>query len=337
MTTLMAGNVSRRAMLTGGGALVLGFSLVPRRLLAQGSQNAGAPPTAELPLPGSLNSDPMLHSWIRVGADGTVTVFTGKAELGQGVKTAFIQLAAEELAVDLAAIRLVTADTARTPNEGYTAGSHSMQDSGTAIMNAAAQVRVILIEAAAARLELPAERLKASGGAVIADDGRRLGYGELVADQMLHVRAEPHSDRLDPKDYRLIGKPLPRVDIPGKVTGGMAYVQDLRLPEMVHARVVWPPSYGAKLRDVDIAPAARLPGVLKIVRDGSYLAIAEGEYQAVVAMRALQTAAVWDETPRLPDQSDIFAYLERQPAQQIPVRSERNGALPPARHHRCPR
>jgi xanthine dehydrogenase molybdopterin-binding subunit B len=330
MTTLMAANVSRRTVLAGGGALIVGFSLAPRGLVAQDAQNVGKQPTAELPLPGSLKSDPMLDSWIRIDADGTITVLTGKAELGQGVKTALIQLAAEELAVEPEAIRLVTADTSRTPNEGYTAGSHSMQDSGTAIMNAAAQVRVILIEAAAIRLQLPAERLKASGGGVAADDGRRLSYGELVSAQMLHVLAEPDSDLLDPKDYRVVGKPVPRVDIPAKVTGGAAYVQDLRLPDMVHARVVWPPSYGAKLRSVDDAPAARLPGVLKIIRDGSYLAvIAEGEYQAVLAMRALQAAAAWDETPTLPDQSDIFAYLERQPAQQVPVRSDQPVALPP--------
>src|SRR5260221_944271 len=224
MTTLLAANISRRTVLAGGGALIVGFSLVPRGLLAQDAQNSGTQPTAELPLPGSLKDDPMLDSWIRVDADGTITVFTGKAELGQGVKTALIQLAAEELAVEPETIHLVTADTARTPNEGYTAGSHSMQDSGTAIMNATAQVRAILIEAAAIRLQLPAERLKASGGAVTADDGRRLSYGDLVSDQMLHVRAEPRSDLLDPKDYRVIGKPVPRVDIPAKVTGGVAYV-----------------------------------------------------------------------------------------------------------------
>lgn len=122
--------------------------------------------------------------------------------------------------------------------------SHSMQDSGTAIMNAAAQVRQILI--AVAGLQLPPERLMAGEGAVIIDDGRRLGYGELVSGQILHLRAEPRSDLLDPDHYRLVGKPVPRVDIPSKVTGGAAYVQDLRLPDMAHGRVVWPPSYGSK-------------------------------------------------------------------------------------------
>ena len=219
-------------MLSGGDALVLSFSLAPHRLSAQGAQNAGVQPIPEPPLPGSLKSEPMLDSWIRIDADGTITVFTGKAELGQGLKTALIQLAAEELVVEPPSVHLVTADTSRTPNEGYTAGSHSMQDSGTAIMNAAAQVRAILIEEAAAQLQLLAERLRAEGGAVVADDGRRLGYGKLVADQMLHVRANPHSDVLDRERYRLVGKPVPRVDIPGKVTGGKAYSRKLSVRAM---------------------------------------------------------------------------------------------------------
>src|SRR5204863_5144093 len=118
---------------------------------------------------------------------------TGKAELGQGLKTAMIQLAAEELMVAPEAVRLVTADTARTPNEGYTAGSRSMQDSGVAIRHAAAQARVLLIGAAAARWQLPPEALHADGGAVTADDGQRVGYGELVGDRLLHARAEAQS------------------------------------------------------------------------------------------------------------------------------------------------
>jgi CO/xanthine dehydrogenase Mo-binding subunit len=114
-----------------------------------------------------------------------------------------------------------------------------------------------------------------------------------------------------------------RVDIPAKVTGGPAYVQDLRLPGMAHGRVVWPPSYGATLRNVDTAVAVKLPGVLKIVRDGSYLAVvAEREYQAVLAMRALAAAAQWDEKPTLTEQGEIYSYLDRQPAQQVAVRND---------------
>ncbi len=324
MIDALAARPSRRRVLAGG-ALIVSFALAPRVLLAQTVQGAAAPP-----LPGSLKTEPMLDAWIRIDADGAITVFTGKAELGQGIATALIQLAAEELVVEPATIHLVTADTARTPNEGFTAGSHSMQDSGTAIMNAAAQARAILVKAAADRLQLAPERLKAEGGAVIAEDGRRVAYGELVAGAILHVRAAPRSDLIDPKNHRLIGKPWPRIDIPAKVTGGVAFVQDLRLPDMVHARVVWPPSYGATLKAVDSAPVETMPGVLKVVRNGSYLAvIAEREYQAIAAMRALADAAQWDETPTLPTEDELFSYLARQPSQLIPVRQDSGSPPPP--------
>ena len=210
----MSPALSRRAVLAGGGALIVGFSLRPRRLRRR------APPSAAAQLPGDLAKEPMLDAWIRIDADGAITVFTGKAELGQGLKTALIQLAAEELMVKPEAVRLVTADTARTPNEGYTAGSHSMQDSGVAIRHAAAQARVLLIGEAAKRWQVPPEPLRADNGAVTADDGRRAGYGELVGDRLLHVRAEPQSELVPEEQRRLIGKPVPRVDIPAKVTGG---------------------------------------------------------------------------------------------------------------------
>ncbi len=179
-------------------------------------------------LPGGLEKDPLLDSWIRIDADGTITVFTGKAELGQGIKTALIQIAAEELYVDPARVRLVTADTARTPNEGYTAGSHSMQDSGTAILNAAAQVRGILVDLAAARFGVLAQDLALDNGVIRAKDARTVGYGDLVRGEVLHVRAQPQSPLKDPRAHTVIGKSLPRVDIPGKVTGTASYVQDLR-------------------------------------------------------------------------------------------------------------
>jgi len=306
---------SRRAFLAGGGALVVSFSLSPRRLDAQ-TTSPGGPA-----LPGSLAKNPMLDSWIRIDGDGAITVFTGKAELGQGLKTALAQLAAEELMVAPEAIRLVAADTARTPDEGYTAGSHSIDNSGTAIRYAAAQARALLIGAAAARLQVPPERLHAEGGRVAVDDGRRVSYGELVGDQLLHVRADPQTNPVDPALHRLVGKPVPRVDIPAKLTGGAAFVQDLRLPKMVHGRVVRPPSYGARLRQIDGAAVERLPGILKILRDGSYLAvIAEREYQAITAMRALAAAAEWDEAPGLPDPGNLFDTLAALPAQTVPVR-----------------
>ena len=300
--------LSRRQFLATGGALVVAFSLAPASGLF--AQKSGGPK-----LPGSLDTNPMLDSWIRIDADGGITLFTGKAELGQGVKTALIQIAAEQLYVQPARISLVTADTRRTPDEGYTAGSNSMKDSGTAIMNAAAQVREILLARASERLAVSGDRLKVQDGVIVADDGRRLGYGELVGDALTQTRAQPRSKLKDPATYTVVGKAMQRVDIPAKVTGGAAYVQDLRLPGMVHARVVRPPSYGARLRELRTADVEKMPGVLKIVRDGSFVAvIAAREFEAILAMRALAAAARWDEHPTLPAQADLYPYLKKLPA-----------------------
>src|SRR5438034_2217607 len=318
--------LSRREFLTTAGALVVGFSLgTVSDLFAQRPQEGAK-------LPGSLASTPMLDAWIRIGADGTITVCTGKGELGQGVKTALIQIASEELGVQPAAIKLVTADTRTTPDEGYTAGSNSMKDSGTAIQNAAAQVREILIGRAADKLTVSADKLVARDGFVVTDDGRRAAFGELVGDNLTHVRAQPQSKLKDPRTYAVVGKPLARVDIPAKVSGGAAYVQDLRLPGMLHARVIRPPAYGARLRDVKVANAETLPGVVKIVRDGNFLAVvAEHEFQAIVAMRALATSASWETPNRLPDTVDIYNVLRRLPSETFVDLDVKSQAAPPAR------
>ena len=302
--------LSRREFLAASGALIVSFSVfsAPRALAQQGSN--------EPKLPGALERSPLLDSWIRVDADGSITVFSGKAELGQGIKTALIQVAAEELGVAPRAINLITADTRRTPDEGYTAGSNSMKDSATAIMNAAAQVREMLITKAAARLNVDATALQARDGAVIASDGRRVAFGELVADDLLRVRAQARSKLRDPATYAVVGKPFQRVDIPAKVTGGAAFLHDLRLPGMVHARVIRPPGYGARLRDVNTVDVEKMPGVIRVVRDGSFLAIvAQKEFQAIAAMRALSMAASWEHGAGLPDQADIYAVLQRLPSE----------------------
>jgi len=291
----------RREFFQSGGALIVAFSLLPGALAQEGKKP---------PLPGSLKDSPLLDSWIRIGADGRVTVFTGKAELGQGIKTALIQLAAEELAVDPGVVAIVTADTATTPNEGYTAGSHSMQDSGTAIRNAAAQAREILIGIAAKRLGTAPGRLQARDGGVGAPDGGLITYGDLVAGEALHVSAQMQSKLTPPGRHAVIGKSTPRVDIPSKVTGGASYVHDLRPPGMAHARVVPPPAEGAKLVSADVAAAGRMPGVLKVVRDGSFLGVIAGrEWQAIQAMRALALSAKWEEGKQLPKRDELYSAL----------------------------
>jgi nicotinate dehydrogenase subunit B len=313
--------LDRRRVLAGGGALIVSFSLS-----GAFAQDQAVPAPAPKP-PASLATAPYLDSWIRIDADGSITVFTGKVELGQGFKTAFQQIAAEELDVSFASLKVVTADTQLTANEGYTSGSHSMQDSGIAIQNAAAQVRELLIAEAAIRFELPVESLRTENGAVVSVDGRRLGYGELVAADTLHVQAQATSRLKDPATFKVMGQPLPRVDIPAKVTGGAAYVQDMRLPGMVHARIVRPPGYGAQLIDCDVSVIEKMPGVVKVVRDGNFLAVvASKEFLAVKAMSALAAAAKWKETAQLPKQDDLANVLTGLPSQDSTIFERSNAA-----------
>ncbi|MBB6252066.1 xanthine dehydrogenase family protein molybdopterin-binding subunit [Nitrospirillum iridis] len=295
---------SRRAFLGGGGALVVAFSLAPRALaqLAGGGEGGAGPAVIAPDLKGSLKNHPWLDAWIRVDGDGRVTVFTGKVELGQGIRTALIQVAAEELDLPPGAITLVTADTRRTPDEGLTAGSHSMQDSGTAILNAAANVRMLLTNAAAALWRVPAGGLATTGdGHVRGPDGRLAAYGDLAAGLSLHVAAVPDAPLRNPADYRTLGKPLPRVDIPAKLTGGAAYLHDMRLPGMLHARVVRGPAEGTRLVEPDIQAVEAMPGVVKVVRRGAFLAVvAERQWTAIQALRHLQRAAHARVTAPLP-------------------------------------
>jgi CO/xanthine dehydrogenase Mo-binding subunit len=195
-----------------------------------------------------------------------------------------------------------------------------MQNSGTAIQNAAAQVRQLLVAEAARRLNLPAESFRTGNGEVVSPDGQRFSYGDLVAGDMLHVQAQAKSKLRDPATFKVMGQPLQRVDIPAKVTGGAAYVQDMRLPGMVHARVVRPPSYGAQLTECDPSVVEKLPGVIKVVRDGNFLAVvAKKQFQAIKAMTALSAAAKWKETPSLPKQGELPRVLTSLPSQDSTI------------------
>src|SRR5882757_6951191 len=172
----MKPDISRRDFLKTGGALVISFSLAPELAFGQ------AKPAA---LPGSLNNNRMLNAWLRIDADGTVTLFTGKIELGQGIGTALAQIAADELDVDLKRIKIVHGDTALTPNEGQTAGSQSVEQSGTALRFACAEARGILLNAAAAKLGVAATGLTVRDGTCVAPDGKSAAYWDLVTDANL--------------------------------------------------------------------------------------------------------------------------------------------------------
>jgi CO/xanthine dehydrogenase Mo-binding subunit len=181
-------------------------------------------------------------------------------------------------------------------------------------------VRAILVGLAAQKLGVGAEQLQLQDGTLRTPDGRSVGYGAQVTGQDLHVQAQPQSPLRATSQFTVMGRDLPRLDIPAKVTGGAAYVQDLRLPGMVHARVLRPPSPGAQLRQLATAQVERLPGVLKVVGDGRFVAvIAQKEWQAVTALRALAQAAEWQEQETLPDQRRLYLDVLALPHQDFVI------------------
>jgi CO/xanthine dehydrogenase Mo-binding subunit len=314
---------ARRGFLKSGAALVLTFSVAPELALSQAK-----PPQ----LPGSLNTNRMLDGWIRIGADGRVTIFTGKIELGQGIGTALAQIAADELDVDLNRIEVVHGDTERTPNEGQTAGSLSVTNSGTALRFACAEARSLLLEAAAAKLGVDAATLKVRDG-TIQGAAEPLTYWQLAGTLDLKREASAKVKPKQPAEYQWVGKSITRRDIPAKFTGGAVYVQDIRLPGMVHGRMVYPPSPGAQLTGVDEAAVKRLPGVIAVVRDGRFLAVAaEREEQAIKARDALAKAARWQEAATLPPSGEaLYAHLTATDVPAVVVASKNDAAGVPVK------
>ena len=312
----MSATFSRRDFLQASGALLVGFSLAPPVAMAQ---------TRAAPLPGSLNTNRMLDAWLAIAPNGTATIFTGKIELGQGIGTALAQIAADELDVDLARIDVVSGDTARTPNEGQTAGSLSVEQSGTALRFACAEARHLLLSAAAEKLGVPASGLSVVDGTITAPSGATATYWELAGTVNFSREATAAVKPKPPSEHTWVGKSIARRDIPKKFTGGAAYVQDVRLPGMLFGRVVRPPSPGAQLLSVDEPAARRLPGVVAVVRDGSFLAVAaEREEQAIRAREALKKSARWRETAALPPAGDaLYQYMMARPGPPAQTVSEK--------------
>jgi nicotinate dehydrogenase subunit B len=313
-----ASALTRRDFTAALGGIVLSFSLRPE--IATGQQAAA--------LPGSLQGNRMLDAWLRINADGTITVFTGKVELGQGILTALAQIAAEELDVPLARVTIVPADTGRTPNEGQTAGSQSVENSGSALRMAGAEVRAILVDLAAKKFGVAADTLAVSDGVIRAPDGRKVSYGELADEANLKREATAKVAPKPPAQHKLVGKSVARLDLPAKVTGGAAFVQDIRLPDMLHGRVVRPPRYGAKLDSFDEAKIKAMPGVVAVVRDGSFLGVvAAREEQAIKARAALAASAKWTAGPELPDPAHLYEQLIAMPS-EVKVIGEKHAPLP---------
>jgi CO/xanthine dehydrogenase Mo-binding subunit len=249
-----------------------------------------------------------VDSFLSVNSDGTVTVFCGKVDLGQGLRIAIRQIAGEELGIGVDKIQYVEGDTALTPDQGRTSGSSGIQGGGVQIRHAAATAREALIGLAAERLNMNADDLVANGGRVSPKGGGTgVGFAELIGGRNFNLKLNLRAPLKDPATYTLVGKPLRRPDVPAKCTGSLTYVQDFNLPGMLHARVIRPPAIGAKLISVDESSITDFAGA-HVVRIKDFLAVvADDEWAAVRAARAVR--AKWSEWAGLPAQDKLIATL----------------------------
>ena len=265
-------------------------------------------------LPLSLKVNPRLDRWVRIDPGGRVTVFSGKVELGQGIVTAIAQIAAEELEVSPERVAVVAGDTALSPDEWYTAGSQSLEVGGAAMRLACAEVRQLFLEAAARRLEVGLADLRIRDGAIeVPGTDLRSSYWDLAPQVSLAREATGAVPPKPPAQHAVVGRSLRRLDIPRKISGA-AYVHDMELPGMVHARVLRPPSYGARLVCLDQAAVGRLPGNCALVRSGDFVAVvAEREEHALKALEAAARGARWSEPAPLPEPQEIEPLLRGLP------------------------
>jgi CO/xanthine dehydrogenase Mo-binding subunit len=269
---------------------------------------------------GSLEKNPRLSQWLRVHPDGTVSIFSGKVEIGQGILTALAQIAAEELGIRVERIRMVTANTATSPDEGVTSGSLSVQDSGTALRRACAQARALLLACASRRLAAPTGDLRVDDGAVHAGN-RGTSFWECADDALFDVDVDASVDPKLPRNYGVVGRRAPRLDLPDKIAGRPRFLQDMMLPGMLFGRVVRPPHNFARLASLDEGKVRSMVGLVAVVRDGSFVGVlAEREEIAIAAQRALRHGAAWEKTRKLPQ--DMQTWL-RQHAVEHRVISEK--------------
>jgi CO/xanthine dehydrogenase Mo-binding subunit len=313
--------LSRREFTGAVAGIVICFSLRPGAVLAEDNAEQ---------LPAMLAANPRLDASIRIDPTGTVSIFTGRVELGQGNITALAQIAAEELDVNFARIRMIPVDTARSPNEGFTAGSNSMQVGGMALRDAAAEARAILVGMAATRLNMAAAALQVDDGTIRGrGDTRQLTYWQLAADSPLARAATPPITPKPPNLHHIVGHDEQRLDIPAKAMGRPAFVQDLQVPGMLHGRVPRPPSYDAQLLSLDETSVRKLPGVIAVARNGRFLGVVtQREEQAIAAREALMHAASWRVAESLPPMDSVHAYLQARPDIEVKTVSEQSAAAP---------
>jgi CO/xanthine dehydrogenase Mo-binding subunit len=320
----MAHHVTRREFVKRGGGLLVGFSLidgsVAPRLLAstprdsQAAEDPSAPP----------DSPSRLDAWLRVDPDGLVHVFTGKVEIGMGVETAFAQIIAEELDVPVSHVRFVMGDTAQTPDQGGVGGSTSVSNGAKPLRNVAASARAMLLQAAAPQLGADPAQLEVRDGIIInpAHPATRVSYGAVAGRADLHeilqvtgagfsLNVEGEGTPKDPSTYRVVGTSVPRVDIAPKVLGTFRYVTDVRVPGMLHGRVIRPPATGAHLVRVNDEPARRIQGYVRTVVKHDFVGVlADTEWGAIKASQAVDLT--WSEpAANLPSHDSLYTWMRQ--------------------------
>ena len=299
---------SRRDFLKGCGALIVSFSAAP---LTQSSANAQGQFETH---PGHIDPD-RLDSWLAIGADGTITAYTGKCDFGQGVFTAQTQLIAEELCVPITRVKLIQCDTAVTPDQGTTSGSQTTPTNFNHenLALAAATAREALMSLAAKQLGEPVDHLKLENGVITAGSGRQVTYADLVGSKHFNLPLNPTAKRRPASEWTVLGKPVPSLDRVALMTGQFAFLHHLRVPGMLHGRVVRPPEMGATVAHVDEHSVRDVPGLKKVVVRKDFVGVvAETQYQAVLAAR--QLVVQWNPGPALPAQNTFFEHLRQQPS-----------------------
>ena len=302
----MNSDITRRQFLKATGALVVAFGL-PVDLRAQ---SAPALRTSGGPL-----SPNQLDSWLIIGKDGRVTVMTGKVELGTGVSTALRQIVAEELDYPFGKINWIQGDTANTVDQAPTFGSQTIKRGGSQLRQAAAEAKATLLSLASARLGIPIEQLTVSQGVISAQDDAKktVSYVDLLGGQQFNREV---TGNLKPKTtsvYSIVGKPVPRIDIPFKATGAHIYMQNLRIPGMLHGRPVRPPALGAKLVRVDESSVKDISGLVKVVVKGNFVGVVcDREEQAIRTARDLKV--IWEGSSSLPPMTELYTTLRKIPS-----------------------
>lgn len=307
----MKNEFSRRDFLRSSGVLIVSFSgglWTTPFALAQG------------PFDTHLSHiDPAkLDSWLAIASDGTVTAYSGKCDLGQGMYTAQTQLVAEELCIPIGRVKLVQCDTSVTPDQGTTSGSQSTPTNFNQhnLAQAAATAREALLGLAAQKFSVPADQMTVENGVISTPNGRRISYGELIGGKRFNLVVDGKARRRSPNEWKVLGKSVPSMDRPALMTGSFEFVHNVHVPGMVHGRVVRPPQLGATVRSVDESSTRQIPGVVKIVVKNNFIGVvAEKQWQAEQAARQLKVD--WKSGDPLPPQKDFYETMRHLPSRDV--------------------